>query len=58
MTLTVKKLGRHWWIVGHEDAGSAAANRFKLPRGFGITIAPEMAAVFWYDPTSLRWRVM
>ncbi len=45
-------------IVGHEDAGSAAANRFKLPRGFGITIAPEMAAVFWYDPTSLRWRVM
>ncbi len=44
-------------IVGHEDAGSVAANRFKLPRGLGVTIAPEMSMAFWYDPTTLRWRV-
>jgi len=45
-------------IVSHQDAGSLDANRFKLPRGFGVSIAPEMAVTFWYDPTDLRWRVM
>jgi hypothetical protein len=44
-------------IVGHEDVGSTAANRFKLPRGYDISIAPEMATTFWYDSSDSRWRV-
>ncbi len=43
--------------VNHEDAGSAAANRFLLPRGFSVTIGQYMAMSFWYDLAALRWRV-
>jgi len=45
-------------IVGHEDTGSTDINRFKLPRALDIAIYPEMATTFWYDASTLRWRVM
>lgn len=43
--------------VTHEDVNSLEPNRFRLPRGFDVAISPDMAMSFWYDLTSLRWRV-
>lgn len=44
-------------IVSHEDGGSSAANQFTLPRGFSVSIAPNMSMTFWYDLTDTKWRV-
>lgn len=59
-TVTLMNVGTGGFdlIVSHEDTNSLVGNRFKLPRGFGVTIAPEMAMMFWYDLKSLRWRVI
>jgi hypothetical protein len=45
-------------IVAHEDAGSAEGNRFKLPGAADINIADEEVKRFWYDPTTLKWRML
>ncbi len=58
VTLMNVSTGAFNLLVTHEDGGSAAGNQFTLPRGLAASIAPEMAMTFWYDPTSLKWRVM
>lgn len=41
-------------VLKDESANSDAQNRFALKAD--ITLAPEGAALIWYDPTSSRWR--
>lgn len=42
----------------HEDAGSAAANRFWLPGGVDLVMTlADAAAGFRYDPALFRWRL-
>jgi hypothetical protein len=42
--------------LNHENAGSAAANRFSLPNGLDWIIPIGGCGTFWYDITSSRWR--
>jgi len=42
----------------HEDAASAAANRFHLPDLANRVIARSSSVTLWYDSTISRWRVM
>jgi hypothetical protein len=42
----------------NQNAGSAAADRFILPGGFDVTIAPGSSAIFIYDATAQRWRLL
>ena len=44
--------------LNHEDAGSAAANRFLLPGAVAMAIAPNASVRLWYDLTSDRWRTI
>lgn len=40
----------------HQDAGSAAENRFKFGAGVDIILGPDDALILIYDSTGLRWR--
>lgn len=42
--------------LNHEDATSAAANRFILPGGINKSVAFGQMAVCVYDSTASRWR--
>ena len=39
-----------------QNTGSAAANRFAI--GFDYKVYPGQSAAFWYDSSSLRWRLV
>lgn len=40
----------------HQDALSAAENRFILPNGQSLALAPDTSIGIYYDVTALRWR--
>lgn len=40
----------------HDDAGSAAANRFSLVAGASLVLAIGGSVLLWYDDVSSRWR--
>lgn len=42
--------------ITHQDANSAAANRFFTATGISIVLAANDTAVFVYDSTTARWR--
>lgn len=42
--------------LSHANAGSAAANRFDLPDGLDIVLAPEQAAWLYYNTGSQTWQ--
>lgn len=45
--------------IRHDDgATSTAANRFSLPNGFDLRLAPGASAMLRYDGTSSRWRML
>ena len=44
--------------VKHEAAGSDAANRFLLPGGADMDINPNGTAIFTYDSTVSRWKLI
>ena len=44
--------------IAHASTASAAANRFNLPNGLPLQIGPLSCALFIYDDTSQRWRVI
>jgi len=44
-------------ILAHDDAGSAAANRFFLPGNAPFTIRQNGMILAWYDTASSRWRI-
>jgi len=41
----------------HENAGSAAANRFQTPNGAAQVLVPQGVALCIYETTNNRWRV-
>lgn len=44
--------------LGHQDAGSVAANRIISPTGANYVLGPNESACLWYDPTTTRWRIL
>lgn len=42
--------------IAHEDANSAAANRFITATGLAVVMAQHDAAFFCYDGVTARWR--
>lgn len=42
----------------HEHASSSGANRFRFASLTTFTLDPEDMVGIWYDPTSVRWRVL
>ena len=52
----VHNVGAFNLVLKDEDAASTAANRFALPAD--LTLLPDTAAIFQYDNTSLRWRLL
>lgn len=51
----IHNVGANALTLTHEDAGSTAANRFKIPGG-NLALAADAAATFQYDATTARWR--
>jgi hypothetical protein len=44
--------------LNHENTSSTAGNRFELPDAAGMVIGTRSAALFAYDATSSRWRLI
>lgn len=57
-TIWVVNVGANDVVLGHEDAGSAAANRIISNTGANLTLNPDESALLWYDDTDTRWRVL
>ena len=55
-TILVVNAGSNPAVFKNEDASSTAANRFAF--GADLTLASKQAVMMWYDPTSLRWRLV
>ncbi len=51
-------VGANDLVLAHQNAGSAAANRFISPTGLNYTLAPDQSAWIWYDETTQRWRIL
>ncbi len=45
-------------VLGHQDVGSAAANRIISPTGVDLILGPDDSALLWYDGATLRWRIL
>lgn len=43
--------------IAHENAGSAAANRFLSTTGANLTLTQDDIAIAVYDAATARWRV-
>lgn len=43
--------------LSHQDAGAAAADRFKLPGSLNFTVNPESSVVVFYCTTDSRWKL-
>lgn len=54
----LENLGVRSLTLAHEDAGSAAANRFTCPGGTALEILTGGAAWAIYDGTTSRWRII
>ena len=44
--------------LGHQDAGSAAANRIISPTGADYVLGADESAEVYYDATDSRWRIL
>lgn len=53
----IVNIGAQNIVLKHQDAASAAANRFLNSTGADITLSAEQAAEIVYDNTTARWRV-
>lgn len=54
--LTLTNVGSFGIYITKEDPASTAANRFNIPTDLGLY--PNQSLTFFYDPTSLRWRLL
>lgn len=50
--------GTNAFLLGHQDAAAAAADRIISPTGAALTLGADEMAKLWYDPVSLRWRIL
>lgn len=55
---TAVNVGTQNIVLKHQNAGSAAANRFLCGGAADITLAADEIAMLWYDATTARWRVV
>ncbi len=53
----ITNVGANPLVLTHQDAASAAANRFLMVEGENITLGPDDEALLLYDSTTSRWRV-
>lgn len=53
----ISAVGVNTMTLNHEDAGSAAANRFILSGLVSLVVPAGGSVTLWYDLTSTRWRV-
>lgn len=61
LTVRIKRfvnVGSNPVVFTHQDAASAAANRFILPGAASHTMNADEGATFWYDGTTARWRLV
>jgi len=54
-THTIINIGLADIVLKHQNAGSAAANRFYCSTAADITLTPKQSAEVWYDATNLYW---
>ncbi len=57
-TQWITYIGSNTLILGHQDTGSAAANRIISPTGADLTLGPDESAFLWYDAVTDRWRIL
>lgn len=50
--------GADAFLLGHQDAAAAAADRIISPTGADLTLGPDEMAKLWYDPVATRWRIL
>lgn len=55
---TAVNVGAQPIVLKHQNAGSAAPNRFLCGGAADITLAADEIAMMWYDATTARWRVV
>jgi len=55
---TLVNIGVYAIVLPHEDTGSFAANRFKMPSAANVTVLPDAAVRVFYDTTTGRWRLV
>ncbi len=53
--LVIINVGSFNIVLTHQDAASAAANRFAI--NANLTLLPDQAVKLWYDINDLRWRL-
>lgn len=56
--LNISDVAAETIVLTHEDALSAATNRFHLPDLANVTIGRAASVRLWYDGTISRWRVV
>lgn len=56
--IALTNVGAYPVTLTHDDANSAAANRFYLPQALDMTLEQYDSAVLWYDPVQTRWKVL
>ncbi len=56
--LRLVNIGAFDLILGHQDVGSAAANRIISPTGADLVLGPDEMALLWYDGATSRWRIL
>ncbi len=57
-SLYIVNTGANSFLLGHQDAGAAAANRIISPTGASLTLAANQMAKLWYDSAATRWRIL
>jgi len=56
-TRMIVNVGANTLRLGHQNAGSLAANRIICPGGVNLDLGPDGTATLIYDNTTDRWRV-
>lgn len=56
--ITIENIGTVSFILAHENTGSTAANRFRLPANASLTVGAGESVTFVYDNTTTRWQAL
>jgi hypothetical protein len=58
IAVAIANVGTTTWVLRHENASSAAANRFECPQGNDLAVSPGISVLVVYDRTTARWRIV
>lgn len=56
--LIIVNVGSNDIVFSHQNGSSAEGNRFILPGATSLTLSANETAIFIYDPTTTRWRLL